>query len=257
MLVIMIWTCGYHADISPRSKLLFLFQRRTCPWRPGSPPPPPAMTRPASTAAPRLGRGCTGPRSRRGDTGTRTCTPSPDTRAGAREARHTASTRAPRASQWTSPPQTQAWDQTRSDVSTCHNLLLFTTQGKWLSADAFDVWPKYVYFSEWGIVRAIRLWHCHYHPAIARPVKYLRNFTFYFNFISEFHSRQAISSPGQMTKRGAEFHTLQILFYQKCCCNPHHSSAFVSLVFLYRFWKSAGQRTDQTVETWYSFKHER
>ena len=24
-----------------------------------------------------------------------------------------------------------------------------------------------VYFSEWGIVQEIRLWHCHYHPAIA------------------------------------------------------------------------------------------
>ena len=149
------------ADISPRSKLLFLFQRRTCPWRPGSQPQPPAMTRPASTAAQRPGRGCTGPRSPREDTETRISTLSPDTRAEAREARHTVSTRAPKASQWTSPPQTRAWGQTRSDV-TSHNLLLFTTQGKWLS-DAFDVCPKYVYFSEWGIVRDIRLWHCHYH----------------------------------------------------------------------------------------------
>ena len=74
------------------------------------------MTRPASTAAPRPGPGCTGRRRPRGATGTRTSMGSRDTRGGGAraEARHTASTPGPRASQWTSPPQTQAWGQTRS-----------------------------------------------------------------------------------------------------------------------------------------------
>lgn len=92
------------------------------------------MTRPASTAAPRLGPGCTEPRRPRGATGTRTFTGSRDTRAGGAGARHTASTPGPGASQWTSPPQTPAWGQTRSettssDVTAGHNPLLFTTRG--------------------------------------------------------------------------------------------------------------------------------
>ena len=49
----------------------------------------------------------------------------------------------------------------------CLNPLVFIAPGSQFCGCFWCLWPKYVYFSEWGIVRAIRLWHWCYHPAIA------------------------------------------------------------------------------------------
>ena len=73
------------------------------------------------------------------------------------------------------------------------------------------VFVSLIRFPEWGIVRAIS-----YDAAAitrpSRPGKYLRNFTFYLNFISEFLSGLDISSSWSDDTEGRSFYLESCVF---------------------------------------------
>ena len=216
------------------------------------------MTRPASTAAPRPGPGCTVRPRPRGATGTRTSTGSRATRAGGARAgaRHTASTQGPRASQWTSPPQTQAWGQIRSAHIRCHSVTIrCSLQLRLCLLLMFD--PSMCISLNGALCRLSG----YDTVTIPRPSPGQRNIwgILHFTLILSVNSTPGRPFPLQVKwQRGAQNSIPSRYYFTKNAATITTHSFCVSYFFTTHFESQwVGQRTDQTVETWYSFKHER